>query len=152
MAPGSLCAQSAVPITIAGQLAGAPDLATLAIFEPLPGLPPNYFFADGSHEAVVRSGRFTYQLRHGQTGFIRYENKYAPAKLSFVEPGARISFELKPAEGNEPPRVTFTGTNAAANNLLANRQLLNNSPADGQRCGSARRGRYCPGRAASLAG
>ena len=133
VAPGSLCAQSAVPITIAGQLAGAPNSATLAIFEPLPGLPLNYFFADGPHEAVVRGGRFTYQLRHGQTGFIRYEGKYAPAKLSFVEPGARISFELKPAEGNEPPKVTFTGTNAAANNLLANRQLLNNGPADGQR-------------------
>ena len=132
-APGSLCAQTAAPITIAGQLAGAPDSATLGIFEPLPGLPLNYFFADGPHEAVVRGGRFAYQLRHGQTGFIRYDGKYAPAKLSFVEPGARISFELKPTGGNEPPKVTFTGTNAAANNLLANRQLLNNGPTDGQR-------------------
>lgn len=127
VAPSPLCAQTA-PITVSGQLAGVPDSTTLAIIEPLPGLPLNYFFVDGPNEALVRGGRFSYQLRHGQTGFIRYDGKFAPRVLSFVEPGARISFEMSPAVGTALPTFTFAGTNAVANNLLANHQLLNGPP------------------------
>ena len=133
VAPGSLCAQSAVPITIAGQLAGAPDLTTVTVFEPQPGVALNYFFTDGTNEAVVRGGRFSYQLRHGQVGFVRLQGQGAPQELVFVEPGARISLVTSKAAGSEPVPVRFTGTNAAANNLLASRQLLNGGPADGQR-------------------
>jgi len=131
-APAPLCAQS-TPIIVSGQLATAPDSATVTVYEPMPGVPLNYFFTDGPNVALVRGGRFTYQLRHGQTGFIRYDGKYAPSGVSFVEPGARISFEMKPAGGSERPPVVFRGTNAAANDLLYQGKLLNGGPPDSER-------------------
>ena len=73
VAPTPLRAQPNAAITITGQLAGAPDSATVAVFEPQPGVALNYFFTDGTNEAVVRSGRFSYQLRHGQVGFMRLQ-------------------------------------------------------------------------------
>jgi len=72
-APTPLRAQPNAAITITGQLAGAPDSATVAVFEPQPGLALNYFFTDGTDEAVVRGGRFSYQLQHGQVGFVRLQ-------------------------------------------------------------------------------
>ena len=132
-APAPLRAQPNAAITISGQLAGAPDSATVTVFEPQPGVPLNYFFTDGANEAVVRGGRFSYQLRHGQVGFVRLQGQGAPQELVFVEPGARISLVVGQAAGNTPAPARFTGTNAAANNLLASRQLLNGGPADGQR-------------------
>ena len=137
VAPTPLCAQPNAPIVIAGQVADAPDSATVTIFEPLPGMPLNYFFAAGPNEAVVRGGRFRYQLRHGQAGFIRCDGRYAPRELAFVEPGAQVSFVVRPAVGSPPPVVTYAGTNAAANNLLAQRRLLNDGPADGARIATA---------------
>ncbi|MBF9142651.1 TlpA family protein disulfide reductase [Hymenobacter properus] len=137
VAPGWLRAQKAAapaaPITISGQMNGVPDSTTVAVFEPMPGVPLNYFFTDGPNEAVVRGGRLRYQLRHGQTGFVRYDGQYVPRNLSFVEPGARITFTLKPAADNAPPTVVFEGTNAAGNNLLVQGKLLNGGPPDGSR-------------------
>ena len=133
VAPGSLCAQSAPPVVISGQLAGVPDSTTLAVFEPLPGVPMNYFFADGPNEAVVRSGQFRYALRHQQPGFVRFNGKFVPHNLAFVEPGAAISFTLTPGVGNAHPTVTYGGTNAAANNLLEQGRLLSGGPPDGAR-------------------
>ncbi|SFQ36496.1 TlpA family protein disulfide reductase [Hymenobacter arizonensis] len=133
VAPTPLRAQTSGAITIVGEMPGAADSALVAIFEPMPGLPLNYFFAAGPNEAVVRGGKFTYQLRHGQTGFVRFQGNDAPQQLAFVEPGARVEFAIAPAKGAEAPQATFSGTNAAANNLLANRQLLNGGPPDGAR-------------------
>ena len=70
-APAPLRAQPKATITITGQLAGAPDSATVAVFEPQPDLALNYFFTDGADEAVVRGGCFSYQLQHGLVGFVR---------------------------------------------------------------------------------
>jgi thiol-disulfide isomerase/thioredoxin len=137
VAPGWLRAQKtavpAAPIVITGQFTGVPDSTTVAIFEPMPGVPLNYFFTDGPNEAVVRGGRFRYQLRHGQAGFAGYNGKYVPRNLSFVEPGAHITFSLTPGVGNAPPTVVYTGTNAAGNNLLEQGKLLSGGPADGSR-------------------
>ena len=138
VAPGPLCAQKtaapkAAPVILSGQLTGVPDSTAITIFEPMPGVALNYFFTDRPNEAVVRGGRFTYQLRHAETGFVRYDGKYIPHNLTFVEPGARITFALTPGTGNAPPTVVFGGTNAAGNNLMEQGKLLNGGPADGQR-------------------
>ena len=133
VAPGAARAQTAAPITIEGRLTNVPDSTTLALFEPLPGVPMNYFFADGPNEAVVRNGHFRYQLRHGQTGFVRFNGKFVPHSVAFVEPGAAVSFALTPGVGNAPPAVTYSGTNAAANTLLEQGKLLNGGPPDGTR-------------------
>ena len=77
-APAPLRAQPNAAITITGQLAGTPDSATVTVFEPQPGVPLNYFFTDGANETVVRGGRFSYQLRHGQVGFVRLLGQGAP--------------------------------------------------------------------------
>lgn len=123
VAPEPLHAQktvpNATPATIAGALANVPDPATVAVFEPHPGVPLNSFFADGPNEAVVRNGRFSYRLRHAQVGFVRLDGKYVPRNLLFVEPGARISFTLQPGTGNAPPTGAFGGTNAATNAPVA---------------------------------
>jgi thiol-disulfide isomerase/thioredoxin len=141
VAPGPLCAQKTAPktapITIAGQLTGVPDSTVIAISEPMPGVALNYFFTDGPNEAVIRGGRFSYQLRYGQTGFVSYNGKYVPQNLSFVEPGARITFTLQPGKDNAPPTVVFAGTNAAGNNLLAQGKLLSGGPTDGKRIRTA---------------
>ncbi|MDO7849044.1 TlpA disulfide reductase family protein [Hymenobacter sp. M29] len=141
VAPSLVCAQKnalkAVPAVISGEFTGVPDSTTVAIFEPLPGVPLSYFFADGPNEAAVRGGRFSYRLRHAETGFVRYSGKYVPRNLSFVEPGARITFALKPGAGNAPPTVVFGGANAAGNNLLEQGKLLNGGPPDGSRIRAA---------------
>jgi thiol-disulfide isomerase/thioredoxin len=137
VAPGLLRAQKAspkaVPAVISGQLTDVPDSTTIGFIEPMPGMAMNYFFTDGPHEAVVRGGRFSYSLRYAETGFVRYEGKYVPRNLSFVEPGARITFTLKPGTGNAPPTVVFGGTNAVGNNLLEQGKLLSGGPTDGNR-------------------
>ncbi|GAA4043710.1 hypothetical protein GCM10022409_32170 [Hymenobacter glaciei] len=137
VAPGPLRAQKtvpkAVPATIAGQLSEVPDSTTIAIFEAMPGVPMNYFFTDGPNECVVRGGRFSYRLRHAEAGFVRYGGKVVPHGVSFVEPGAHVTFTLKPGVGNAPPTVIFGGTNAAANNLIEQGKLLNGGPPDGER-------------------
>ena len=141
VAPGPLCAQkttkkaspTAAPATIAGELVGAPDSTLVAVFEPQPGVPLNYFFADGPNEAVVRGGRFSYRLRHAEAGFVRFNGKLVPRNLAFVEPGAAISFALMPSVGNAAPAVTYHGTNAAANNLLEQGKLLSGGLPDGVR-------------------
>ncbi|MBD2723867.1 TlpA family protein disulfide reductase [Hymenobacter armeniacus] len=140
VAPGWLRAQkaasTAASVVIEGRFTGVPDSTTAAIFEPLPGVPLNYFFTDGPNEAVVRGGRIRYQLRHGQTGFVRYNGKYVPRNLSFVEPGAHVTFSLTPGVGNAPPTVVYTGANAAGNNLLEQGQLLSGGLASGERIGT----------------
>lgn len=137
VAPGFLHAQKtapkAGPVTITGQLVGVPDSTTIAFFEPMPGVALNYFFTDGPNDAVVRGGRFRYSLRHAETGFVRYDGKYVPRNMSFVEPGARVTFTLTPGAGNAPPTVVFGGTNAAGNNLLEQGKLLSGGPTDGSR-------------------
>ena len=133
VAPGALRAQTAAPATISGQLTNVPDSATITVFEPMPGVALNYFFTDGPNEAVVRGGRFRYQLRHAEAGFVRYGGKVVPYGSSFVEPGAQVTFTLKPGVGNALAAVTFGGTNAAANNLIEQGKLLNGGPPDGQR-------------------
>ena len=78
VAPTPLRAQPNAAITITGQLASAPDSATIAVFEPQPGLALNYFFTNGANEAVVRGGRFSYQLQYGLVGFVRLLGQGAP--------------------------------------------------------------------------
>ncbi|MDO7851205.1 TlpA family protein disulfide reductase [Hymenobacter convexus] len=140
VAPGLVCAQKAapkaVPATISGQLTDAPDSTAIAFFEPQPGVPLSLFFADGPNEALVRGGRFSYRLRHAETGFVRLGGKYVPHNLLFVEPGARLSFTLTPSAGNAPATVTFGGTNAAGNNLLEQGKLLSGGLASGERIGT----------------
>ncbi|MBO2010268.1 TlpA family protein disulfide reductase [Hymenobacter negativus] len=135
--PGPLYAQKNVApsthITISGQFTGVPDSTIISVFEPMPGVALNYFFTDVPNETVVRDGRFSYQLRHAETGFVRYDGKYIAHNLSFVEPGARITFTLTPGTGSAPPTVVFGGTNAAGNNFMEQGKLLNGGPADGQR-------------------
>ena len=147
VAPGPLCAQkttqkaapkptpSAAPATIAGERAGVPDSTLVAVFEPMPGVPLNYFYADGPNEAVVRGGRFSYRLRHAEAGFVLLKGKYAPRNLLFVEPGAHVTFALTPGAGNAPATTTFGGTNAAGNALLEQGKLLNGGPTSGDRIG-----------------
>ena len=141
VAPGALLAQKTVPqtasdaapATFEGEITGVPDSTNIAVFEPLPGVAMNYFFADGPNEAVVRGGQFRYQLRHAGVGFVRFNGQVVPRGMPFVEPGARITFRLTPAAGGTPAAAVFGGTNAAGNNLIEQGKLLNGGPPDGER-------------------
>ncbi|MDO7873491.1 TlpA disulfide reductase family protein [Hymenobacter sp. ASUV-10] len=123
-APGWLRAQSAA-ITLSGQLANCPDSSTVNVMEPVPDGYLNYYYSDGPNEALVRGGRFSYALRTQPTGLVAVQSKCLPQLMVFVEPGAQLSLT---GRGDS---VTFEGTNAAANNLLARKQLLNGGPPDG---------------------
>lgn len=123
-APGWLSAQSAA-ITLTGQLTNCPDSSTVNVMEPVPGGYLNYYYSDGPNEALVRGGRFTYALRTQPTGLVAVQGKCLAALMAFVEPGAQLSLV---GQGDS---VTFGGTNAAGNNLLARKQLLNGGPPDG---------------------
>ncbi len=126
-----LAARAQAPITLNGELVGCADSTTVNVFEPIPGGLLNYFFAAEPNEAKVRGGRFRYELHHQPTGIILLTGKCTPQVWVYVEPGAQVEFSRKAAAG--PAEYTFGGANAAANNLLANRQLLNNGPDDGRR-------------------
>ncbi|WP_460504312.1 hypothetical protein, partial [Hymenobacter agri] len=107
VAPGPLCAQktaskappATAPAIIEGNITGVPDSTNIAVFEPLPGVPMNFFFTDGPNEAVVRGGHFRYQLQHAGVGFVRFNGQVVPRGMPFVEPGARITFRLAAAAG-----------------------------------------------------
>ncbi|RZK62283.1 MAG: TlpA family protein disulfide reductase [Hymenobacter sp.] len=131
-----LAARAQAPITVSGQLAGCPDSTTVTVAEPIVGGRLNFFFAAEPNEALVQGGRFRYQLHHTPTGLVLLTGKCAPQVWVFVEPGAQVDFAQTNA-GQSKPTYTFSGTNAAANNLLANGKLLNNGPTDQERVGNA---------------
>ena len=120
------------PITISGQLASCPDSTAVEVFEPTPTGHVNYFFKYSPADALVRSGHFSYQLRTTNTGLITLNSKCLSRMAAFVEPGATITFTSQPGPDGKPT-IVFSGTNAAANNLLATNQLLNSGPQESQR-------------------
>ena len=124
-----LAARAQAPVTISGQLAGCPDSTTVAVAEPIVGGRLNYFFAEAPNETLVLGGRFRYQLHHAPTGLVLLTGKCAPQVWAFVEPGAQVGFR-QTTTGPAKPTYAFSGTNAAANDLLANGKLLNNGPPD----------------------
>ena len=127
-----LAARAQAPITISGTLPGCADSTTVTVAEPIAGGRLNYFFSETPNEALVRGGRFLYRLHGSPTSLLLLQGKCAPPSWVYVEPGAQVSFTKKDdAQGHAT--YTFGGTNAAANDLLANGRLLNNGPADQQR-------------------
>lgn len=120
------------PITISGQLVGCADSTAVEVFEPTPTGHVNYFFKYRPAYALVRNGRFSYQLLTTPTGLISLNSKCLTRLAAFVEPGATVTLISQPGPTGKPTTV-FSGTNAAANNLLATNQLLNYGPQESQR-------------------
>ena len=131
---GSLAARAQAPITISGYLPGCADSTTVQVAEPIAGGRLSYFFSEQPNTALVRGGRFRYQLHGTPTSLLLLQGKCAPPQWVYVEPGAQVSF-TKQENGTGPATYTFGGTNAAANDLLGNGKLLNNGPADQSRVG-----------------
>jgi thiol-disulfide isomerase/thioredoxin len=130
----SLAARAQAPITISGYLPGCADSTTVKVAEPIKGGRLNYYFSENPNEALVRGGRFRYQLHSAPTSLLLLQGKCAPPNWVYVEPGAQVSFTKKD-NGAGPATYTFGGTNAAANDLLANGKLLNGGPPDQTRVG-----------------
>jgi thiol-disulfide isomerase/thioredoxin len=131
MASG-LAARAQAPITISGQLVGCADSTAFEVFEPTPTGSVNYFFKPDSADPLVLGGRFSYRLRTSPTGLVTFGSKCLSRMAAFVEPGATVTFTAQPGPAGKPA-VVFSGTNAAANNLIANKQLLNSGPQESQR-------------------
>lgn len=130
----SLAAHAQTPATLSGQLPGCPDSTAVQVFEPGPGGRRNYFFSDGPNEARVRGGHFSYQLHQPTAGLLRVTSACANLFI-YAEPGAAISFSSTATPEAAKRVYTFSGPNAAANDLLANRQLLNDGPNTANRIG-----------------
>jgi len=130
----SLAARAQAPITISGYLPGCADSTTVKVAEPIKGGRLNYFFSETPNEALVRGGRFRYQLHGKPTSLLLLQGKCAPPQWVYVEPGAQVSFTKK-EDGAGHATYTFGGTNAAANNLLGNGKLLNGGPPEQERIG-----------------
>ncbi|NML66920.1 TlpA family protein disulfide reductase [Hymenobacter sp. RP-2-7] len=131
---GSLAARAQAPATLNGQLPGCADSTTVAVFEPAPDGRFNFFFTDGPNEARVHSGRFSYALHQPAAGIVRLASSCANLLL-YTEPGAAIGFSSTATPDAAKRVYTFSGPNAAANDLLANHQLLNAGPATSNRVG-----------------
>jgi len=126
---GSLAARAQAPITISGTMPGCADSTTVTVAEPIAGGRLNYFFSETPNEALVRGGRFRYQLHGSPTSLLLLQGKCAPPNWVYVEPGAQVSF-TKQEDSAGHLTYTFGGTNAAANDLLGNGKLLNGGPPD----------------------
>ncbi|MGI4833726.1 MAG: TlpA family protein disulfide reductase [Janthinobacterium lividum] len=131
---GSLAARAQAPATFSGQLPGCPDSTAVAVFEPGPNGRRNLFFSDGPNEARVRGGRFSYSLHQPTAGIVRLTSACADLFV-YAEPGAAIGFSSTVTPDAAKRVYTFGGPNAAANDLLANHQLLNDGPRTANRAG-----------------
>lgn len=116
-------ANSQQPVTIKGRVSYGEDREEVSVFRPVDDH-FNVFLADKEQEAVMQNGLFVFQFNLNRSGFVRLQSKSLPKTYFYIEPGdhMEIAFTSDP-EGEK--RIFYSGKNAAANNLLAERELLN---------------------------
>ncbi len=85
----------------------------------------NGFYTDPKDVAVVQNKRFNHQLLVSPNSFILIQLQGILYSLCYVDSASNISFEVMTDTIKNSQYIFFFGTNANANELLANRQLLN---------------------------
>lgn len=115
-------------VTIQGTLDKDINSEPVLVYKPVNGA-FNVFFPDTAVEGTIQSGKFSLEVSLSESGFIRLQSKSLPKLYFFAEPGESIQISYqKNKEGISV--LQFYGKNAWGNNLIANKQLLNNSKTD----------------------
>ncbi|QIL41641.1 redoxin family protein [Pedobacter sp. HDW13] len=122
----STCAQKTV--TIEGALDKAVNSEPVLVYKPVDGR-FNVFFTDTAAERTIRNGKFKLEINLSQSGFIRLQSKSLPKLYFFAEPGENIQINYQKNKDGVL-ELQFYGKNAGGNNLIASKQLLNNSKTD----------------------
>jgi hypothetical protein len=85
------------------------------------------FYPDAQSETIIKDSEFKLQLSLDKPGFVRIQSKGMPKTYFYAEPGDTIQIAFNTDTAGTTTTI-YKGSNAEANNLLADRRLLN----DGQ--------------------
>jgi len=120
----SVCASSQNLIRINGKFKPETENAPISVYRPIAGC-FNMLFPNIESETAFENSTFKLELNIDKPGFVRLQSKFMQKTYFYAEPGASIQITfLKDEAGNI--KTTYSGTNAAANNLLANNSPMNN--------------------------
>ncbi len=120
----SIYAAGQNPIHISGKFKPETENAPISIYKPIAGI-FNMALPDPENEATIKNNTFKLELNIDKPGFVRLQSKFMQKTYFYAEPGASIQITfLKDEAGNI--KTTYSGTNAAANNLLTNNSPMNN--------------------------
>lgn len=115
-------------VTIEGTLDKDVSLEPVLVYKPVGGR-FNVFFPDTAAERTIRNGKFKLEINLSESGFIRLQSKSLPKLYFFAEPGEKLEISYQKNKDGDLV-LQFYGKNAGGNNLIANKQLLNNSKTD----------------------
>lgn len=120
----SSCAVGQHPIQISGKFKPAIDNTIISVYKPIAGI-FNMALADPKSETTTVNSSFKLELTIDKPGFIRLQSKSMPKTYFYAEPNGKVEISfLKDESGNL--KLKYSGSNADANNLLANNNPMNN--------------------------
>jgi thiol-disulfide isomerase/thioredoxin len=120
----SVCTYGQQTIQIKGRFKSAIDNTVISVYKPVAGI-FNMALADLKSEITTKNGSFKLELIIDKPGFIRLQSKSMPKTYFYAEPGGKIEISIvKDESGNT--KVTYSGSNAEANNLLVMNMPMGN--------------------------
>lgn len=87
----------------------------------------NDFYSESTDDTNIIDGKFNIQVTHSKAGIIHLKSKGLSSTYFYAEPNDTISIEFKEDTLTGKTIPFYSGNNAAANNLIAQKQLYNNS-------------------------
>lgn len=115
-------------VTIQGTLEKDINSEPVLVYKPVKGA-FNVFFPDTAAAGTIQNGEFSLKVSLSESGFIRLQSKSLPKLYFFAEPGESIQISYQKNKDGVAV-LQFYGKNAEGNNLIANKQILNNSKTD----------------------
>lgn len=112
-------------VIITGRFLPAIENTQLSVYKPIAGN-FNMSFTDQKGETEIRDSKFRTTIFMDKPGFIRLQSKGMPKTYFFAEPGDQIDVTFT-TDSAGITNTLYAGSNAAANNLLSERKLLNDA-------------------------
>jgi thiol-disulfide isomerase/thioredoxin len=111
-------------VSIKGKFKPAIDNTSISVYKPIAGN-FNMSYPDAQSEATIEDSAFKLELHIDKPGFVRLQSKFMQKTYFYAEPGDAIQITfVKDEAGNT--KIIYSGSNAEANNLLANNSPVNN--------------------------
>ena len=120
----STCAICQGRIQISGKFKPAIDKSVISVYKPVAGV-FNMALADPKSETTTANSSFKLELDIDEPGFIRLQNKNMPKTYFYAETGGKVEISFLKDESGRIT-ATYSGSNAEANNLLANNTPMGN--------------------------
>jgi thiol-disulfide isomerase/thioredoxin len=112
------------PIIVQGKFQPEIETTQLSVYRPYAGY-FNVFYPDEQSETIIKGSEFKLKLNLDKPGFIRIQSKGMPKTFFYAEPGDTIQIAFM-TDTIGVTKTIYSGNNAGANNLLAEKKLLNN--------------------------